>query len=67
MTTNLAINVGARMPIINPIAVAEVEAGPIPPDRVLNEPWKRLRKTGIEKPGINALGHGTYNVGAAPG
>ena len=67
MTTNLAIDVGARLPIIDPIAVADVEAGlgAVPPDRVLDEPWKRLRKLRIELPGIDLLGHGLYNVGAA--
>ena len=67
MTTNLAVDVRARLAIIDPIAVADVEArlGAIPPDRVLNEPRKRLRKAGIELPGINPLGHGIYNVGAA--
>jgi hypothetical protein len=65
----LAVEVRARLPIINPIAVADVEArlGAVPPDRVLNEPGKRLRKIGIEPPGIDPLGHGSYNVGAAAG
>jgi hypothetical protein len=67
MTTNLAVDVHARLLIINPIAVAHVEArlGTVPPDRVLDEPRKRLRKTRIELSGINPLGHGLYNVGAA--
>ena len=67
MTTNLAVDVRARLPIINPIAVADVEArlGAIPPDRVLNKPGKRLRKTWVELPSIDPLRHGIYNVGAA--
>src|SRR5580700_7591623 len=67
MTTNLAIDVRARLAIIDAIAVADVEArlGAIPPDRVLNEPRKRLGKPGIELPGINPLRHRLYNVGAA--
>ena len=67
MTTNLAKDVRARLPIINPIAVADVEArlGAVPPDRMLDEPRKRLRKAGIELPGIDPLGHGIDNVGAA--
>ena len=67
MTTNLAIDVRARLAIINPIAVADVEArlGAVPPDCVLDEPWKRLRKTRIELPGIDPLAHGIYNVSAA--
>ena len=60
MTTDLAIDVRARLPIIDPIAVADVEAGlgAVPPDRMLDEPRKRLRKPGIELPGIDPLGHG---------
>ena len=67
MTTNLAIDVRARLPIIDAITVADVEArlGAVPPDRMLNEPRKRLRKPGIEQPGIDPLGYGIYNVGAA--
>ena len=67
MTTDLAVDVHARLAIIDPIAVAHVEArlGAVPPDRVLNEPRKRLRKPGIELPGINPLRHRLYNVGAA--
>ena len=64
---NLAVDVRARLAIINPIAVADVEARlrAVPPDRVLDEPRKRLRKLGIELPGIDPLGHGLDNVGAA--
>jgi hypothetical protein len=67
MTTNLAVHVPARLAIINPIAVADVEArlGAVPPDRMLDEPRKRLRKTGVEKPGVDLLRHRLYNVGAA--
>ena len=67
MTTNLAVYVGARLAIIYAIAVADIEArlGAVPPDRVLNEPRKRLGKFGIELPGINPLRHCLYNVSAA--
>ena len=67
MTTNLAVDVRTRLAIINSIAVADVEArlGAVPPDRMLDEPRKRLRKIGIELPGIDPLGHGIDNVGAA--
>ena len=67
MTTNLAVDVIARMAIIDAIAVADIETGlgAVPPDRVLNEPWKRLRKPGIELPGIDPLRHGIYNVSTA--
>ena len=69
MTTNLAVNVRARLPIIDPSAVADVEAGlgAVPPDGMLNEPRKRLRKPGIELPGIDPLRHALHNVGAAAG
>jgi hypothetical protein len=64
---NLAVDVRARLPVIDPIAVADVEArlGAVPPDRVLDEPREWLRKPGIELPGINPLRHRLYNVGAA--
>ena len=67
MTTNLAIDVRARLAIINAIAVAHVEArlGAIPPDRMLDEPRKRLRKARIKLPSINPLRQLLYNVGAA--
>ena len=67
MTTNLAIDVRARLAIIDPVAVADVEArlGAVPPDRMLDEPRKWLRKTRIELPGIDPLAHGIYNVSAA--
>ena len=62
--TNLAIGVIARLAIIDPIAVAHVEAGlgAVPPNRVLDEPRKRLRKAGIELPGIDPLRHGIYHL-----
>ena len=69
MTTNLTVDVHARLSIIDPIAVADVEArlGAVPPNRMLKEPRKRLRKPRIELPGIDPLRHAIYNVGAAPG
>ena len=39
--------------------------GAVPPDRMLDEPRKRLRETGIELPGIDLVRHGGDNVGAA--
>ena len=65
----MAVNVRTRLPIINTIAVADVEARlrAVSPDCVLNEPRKRLRKAAIELPGIDPLGHDIYNVGAAAG
>jgi hypothetical protein len=64
-----AILVLATTGIINPVAVADIEAvlGAVLPDRVLNEPGKGLRKRWIELPGIDPLGDGLHNVGAAAG
>ena len=47
MTTNLAVDVVARLAIINAIAVAHVEAGlgAVPPDRVLDEPRETAAET----------------------
>jgi hypothetical protein len=53
--------------ITNPVAVADIEPipGAVLPDRVLDEPGKGLRKRWIELPGIDPLGYGCNNVGAA--
>ena len=58
-----------RDPEIDAIAVANVEAtlAAILPDRVLDEPGKGLRKRRIELPGVDPLGDGCNNVGAAAG
>jgi hypothetical protein len=63
----LAVDVRARLSIIDPIAVTDVEArlGAVPPNRMLDEPREWLRKVRIELPGINPLRHGLDNVGAA--
>src|SRR5580704_3402620 len=55
--------------IINPVAVANIETvlGAVLPDRVLNEPGEGLRKVRVELPGIDPLGYGCNNVGAATG
>ena len=65
----MVVDVIARLAIVYAIAVADVEARlrAVPPDRVLNEPRKWLRKAGIELPGIDPLGHDIYNIGAAAG
>jgi hypothetical protein len=62
-----AFQVSAPFRIINPIAVADMEAASaaIPPDRVLDEPGKGLRKGWIELPGVDPLGNGLNNIGAA--
>ena len=57
------------MTVINAVAVAHIEAtlAAIPPDRVLDKPGKGLRKARIELPGIDPLGDGLNDVGAAAG
>ena len=59
----------AALDIIDAIAVADIEPipGAVLPDRVLDEPGKSLRKRWIELPGIDALGDGLNDVGAAAG
>src|SRR5260370_5216013 len=66
---NLAIQIIAPSGIINSVAVADIEAVliAIPPDGVLNEPRKGLRKTWVELPSIDAVGHSCNNVGATAG
>ena len=64
-----AIHLGAATRIIDAVAVADIEAtlAAVPPDRVLNEAREGLRKQRIELPGIDPLGHGLNDVGAAAG
>jgi hypothetical protein len=64
-----AILVLATTAIINPVAIANIETvlGAVCPDCVLDEPGKGLRKRWIELPGVDPLGHGCNNVGAAAG
>ena len=63
------IQVVAALPIVDAIAVADIEAvlGAVPPDCVLDEPGKGLRKRWIELPGIDPLSHGLNNVSTAAG
>jgi hypothetical protein len=51
---NLAIDIVARLPVIDPVAVANVEAelGAVPPDCVLHEPRENGREDRIERPGV---------------
>jgi hypothetical protein len=55
------------MPVIDPVAVADVEAllAAIPPDCVLHEPRKHLREGAVELPGIDLAGNRPNDVGAA--
>jgi hypothetical protein len=63
------IQVVAALDIIDAIAVADIEPipGAVLPDRVLDEPGKSLRKRWIELPGVDPLGDGLNDVGAAAG
>ena len=51
---NLAIDIVARLPIIDPVAVADVEAelGAVPPDGVLHEPWEDHWESRIVDAGV---------------
>jgi hypothetical protein len=57
----------APMLIIDPVAVADVEAllAAIPPDRELDEPGKDLREGSIELPSVDLCGNQPNDVGAA--
>ena len=57
----------APIPVINSVAVADVEAllAAIPPDRELHEPGEDLREAGIELPRVNFAGDQTNDAGAA--
>src|ERR1700683_2075961 len=65
-TTNLAVDVVARLSIIDAIAVADAEAvlSAEPPDGVLHEPGERGREGRIEGSGVNLVGDAANNVGA---
>ena len=55
------------MPVIEPVAVANVEAllAAIAPDGELDEPGKDLRKTAVELPSVDLLGSTGNDFGAA--
>jgi hypothetical protein len=57
----------APIPVIEPIAVADVEAwlAAIPPDRELHEPGEDLREGTVELPGVDLAGNLPDNVSAA--
>jgi hypothetical protein len=57
----------APLPVIEPVAVANVEAllAAIAPDGQLDEPGEDLRETTIELPSVDLAGDQPHNVGAA--
>jgi hypothetical protein len=63
----LALFIVTAFPVVNLIAVADVEAllGAVPPDRVLNEPRERRWEPAVELPGVDPLGDRFDDVGAA--
>jgi hypothetical protein len=48
----------APIPVIDPVAVADVEAllAAIPPDRELHEPGENLRESAVELPSVDFAG-----------
>ena len=62
----LAMPVVATGVVVDPIAVADVEAvlGAIPPDRALHEPRKRRREGRVELASVDVGGDQIENVGA---
>jgi hypothetical protein len=59
----------APVPVIEPVAVADVEAlrAAIAPNRELDEPGEDLRETTVELPRVDLAGDQADNVGAAAG
>src|SRR4029077_3198495 len=57
----------APIPVIDPVAVADVEAllAAIPPDREMYEPGKNRRESAVELPSVDLAGNQPDNVGAA--
>ena len=57
----------APMPVVEPVAVADVEAllAAIPPDCELDEPGEDLRKAAIKLTSVDLLGDTPNNFGAA--
>ena len=66
---NLTIDIVARLPVIDPVAVANVEArlGAVPPNGVLHEPRKNRREGRVEFAGVDLKRHLANDVGAATG
>jgi len=64
----LAIQIGASPCVIDPVAVADIEAAlaAVPPDRVLHEPRKSLRKRWIELSGVDPPGDGLNLLPGSP-
>jgi hypothetical protein len=64
--TYLTVDIGARLAIINAIAIAHVEAllSAVSPNGVLNEPRKCRREARIERPNIDLLSHVPDDLGA---
>ena len=52
LRVQLAISILAGVPVVNTVAVANVQIalGAVPPDRQLHEPGKRLRECAVERP-----------------
>src|ERR1700683_3790259 len=57
----------APMPVVEPVAVADVKAllAAIPPDRELHETREYLREGAIKLPSVDLAGNQPDNIGAA--
>ena len=57
----------AAMPVVEPVAIANVEAllAAIAPDCELDEPGEDLRETAVELPSVDFAGDQADGIGAA--
>ena len=62
----MTVYISTAVAVIKPVAVTDVQAvlGAVPPDCVLDKPWKRVGEVRIERAGVDLVGHGPDNVGA---
>ena len=62
-----AVVIVARLAVVDPIAVADVEPqlGAVPPNRMLDEAGEGRREGRVEPPSIDLVGDGANHVGAA--
>jgi len=66
---DLTIDIVARLAVIDPVAVANVEArlGAVPPDAVLDEPREDRRERRVESAGVDPKRHRRIMSAQPPG